>query len=345
MRSMLRLAAAARGRSPLGRGCQRDATPSAAARERLRRGDRGPRRRRRCRAASRRVNVAEGARVEAGATCSSTLATTDVDLALQRARAERAQADAQVRLLQAGSRPEDIQQAEAQVAAAIVRSAGRRGRTRRGARPTRRGSSSCCRTRPARRSSATTPSRDGSWRRRGSRRPPIGVRAAAPRCDRAESRRAAGGDRRRRARASPPSTPDRDARARPRRRPTIVAPIGRHRDVAAGRARRTRRGRHAARRDHRSRSRVGERLRRRAARADAADRSAGDRRHRRRRSAGRAHRVHLPARGVHAAQRADGGRARQARVSREGHRRQHARACSSRACRSRSSSGAAPQAR
>ena len=54
----------------------------------------------------------------------------------------------------------------------------------------------------------------------------------------------------------------------------------------------------------------------------AADRSAGDGRHRRRRSAARAHRVHLAARRVHAAQRADGGRAREARVSREGHRRQ-----------------------
>ena len=43
------------------------------------------------------------------------LDTADTELALTRARAERAQADAQLRLLQAGSRPEDIRQAEAQV--------------------------------------------------------------------------------------------------------------------------------------------------------------------------------------------------------------------------------------
>ena len=46
------------------------------------------------------------------------LDTRDVDLALQRAQAERAQADAQLRLLQAGARAEDIRQAEAQAAAA-----------------------------------------------------------------------------------------------------------------------------------------------------------------------------------------------------------------------------------
>jgi HlyD family secretion protein len=64
------------------------------------------------------VNAVEGARVEAGATL-VTLATTEVDLALQRAYAERAQATAKLQLLQAGSRPEEILQAEAQVAVAI----------------------------------------------------------------------------------------------------------------------------------------------------------------------------------------------------------------------------------
>jgi HlyD family secretion protein len=64
------------------------------------------------------VNAVEGARVEAGATL-VTLATTEIDLALQRAHAERAQATAKLQLLQAGSRPEDILQAEAQVAAAV----------------------------------------------------------------------------------------------------------------------------------------------------------------------------------------------------------------------------------
>jgi len=61
----------------------------------------------------------EGARVEAGATL-VTMSTTDIELALQRTRAELAQADAQWRLLQAGARPEEIRQAEAQVAAATA---------------------------------------------------------------------------------------------------------------------------------------------------------------------------------------------------------------------------------
>ena len=63
------------------------------------------------------VHVIEGARVSAGDVLVE-LATTDVDLALRRAQAERDQAVAQLRLLQAGARPEDIAQAEAQVAAA-----------------------------------------------------------------------------------------------------------------------------------------------------------------------------------------------------------------------------------
>jgi HlyD family secretion protein len=46
------------------------------------------------------------------------IATTDADLALDRARAERAQADAQLRLVRAGARVEDVRQAEAQRAAA-----------------------------------------------------------------------------------------------------------------------------------------------------------------------------------------------------------------------------------
>ena len=44
------------------------------------------------------------------------LDTRDVELQIVRARAERAAADAQLRLLQAGARPEDIRQAQAQVA-------------------------------------------------------------------------------------------------------------------------------------------------------------------------------------------------------------------------------------
>ncbi|MEO8483606.1 MAG: HlyD family efflux transporter periplasmic adaptor subunit [Acidobacteriota bacterium] len=63
------------------------------------------------------VSVNEGARISKSDEV-ATIATDDVDLALRRARAERAQADAQVRLLRAGSRIEDVQQAQAQLAAA-----------------------------------------------------------------------------------------------------------------------------------------------------------------------------------------------------------------------------------
>jgi HlyD family secretion protein len=63
------------------------------------------------------VRAVEGARVEAGEVV-ATISTVDLDFALQRARAERDQADAMYRLLQAGARPEDIKQAEAQVATA-----------------------------------------------------------------------------------------------------------------------------------------------------------------------------------------------------------------------------------
>jgi HlyD family secretion protein len=65
------------------------------------------------------VAVAEGDRVQHGGMIAR-LDTRDVELALQRARAERAQADAQLRLLQAGARPEDVRQAEAQAAAAAA---------------------------------------------------------------------------------------------------------------------------------------------------------------------------------------------------------------------------------
>ena len=63
--------------------------------------------------------IAEGDRVKQGDVVAR-LDTRDVDLALQRAQAERSQADAQLRLLQAGARPEDIRQAQAQVAAAAA---------------------------------------------------------------------------------------------------------------------------------------------------------------------------------------------------------------------------------
>jgi HlyD family secretion protein len=65
------------------------------------------------------VTVTEGARIDAGQTL-VILATTDTDLALRQAHAERDQASAQWRLLRAGSRAEDIQQAEALFAAATA---------------------------------------------------------------------------------------------------------------------------------------------------------------------------------------------------------------------------------
>jgi HlyD family secretion protein len=61
--------------------------------------------------------VAEGDRVAAGALLAR-LDTADTELAINRAKADRQAADAQLRLLLAGSRKEDIRQADAQRAAA-----------------------------------------------------------------------------------------------------------------------------------------------------------------------------------------------------------------------------------
>jgi HlyD family secretion protein len=63
------------------------------------------------------VAVAEGDRVAAGAPLAK-IDTTDVDLALQHAIAEREQVEAQLRLLLAGSRAEDIRQSESQLKSA-----------------------------------------------------------------------------------------------------------------------------------------------------------------------------------------------------------------------------------
>ena len=68
------------------------------------------------------MSIAEGDRVKQGQVVAR-LDTRDIELALQRARAERAQADAQLRLLQAGARREDVRQAEAQVGAASAEAA------------------------------------------------------------------------------------------------------------------------------------------------------------------------------------------------------------------------------
>ncbi|MBI2220869.1 MAG: efflux RND transporter periplasmic adaptor subunit [Acidobacteria bacterium] len=63
------------------------------------------------------VAVEEGARVAAGALLAR-IDKTDLALARERAMAERAAADAQLRLLQAGARPEELRQGQAQVEAA-----------------------------------------------------------------------------------------------------------------------------------------------------------------------------------------------------------------------------------
>ena len=63
------------------------------------------------------LRVAEGDRVRAGDVLAA-LDTADAELALARVRADEQQAQAQLRLLQAGARPEDIRQAEAQSASA-----------------------------------------------------------------------------------------------------------------------------------------------------------------------------------------------------------------------------------
>ncbi len=71
------------------------------------------------------LKVAEGDRVEAGQAIAQ-LDVADTRLALQRAQAERAHADAQLRLLLAGARPEEIRQAEAQLRAAEAETAAAR---------------------------------------------------------------------------------------------------------------------------------------------------------------------------------------------------------------------------
>jgi HlyD family secretion protein len=63
------------------------------------------------------VRVAEGDRIKAGDLIAR-IDTSDTDLALRRAAAERDQAAAQLALLRAGSRPEDIRQASAQLQSA-----------------------------------------------------------------------------------------------------------------------------------------------------------------------------------------------------------------------------------
>jgi HlyD family secretion protein len=63
------------------------------------------------------IKVDEGDRVSPGALLLR-LDTSDAELAVRRVEAERAQAQAQLRLLQAGARPEDVRQARAQAESA-----------------------------------------------------------------------------------------------------------------------------------------------------------------------------------------------------------------------------------
>jgi HlyD family secretion protein len=60
------------------------------------------------------LTVKEGDRVEPNQTI-LTLDTRDTELSIDRAKAERAAAEAQVRLIQAGARPEDLRQAQSQI--------------------------------------------------------------------------------------------------------------------------------------------------------------------------------------------------------------------------------------
>lgn len=65
------------------------------------------------------LRVSEGDRVTAGSTIAQ-LDVRDIDLQIARAKAERVAAEAQLRVLEAGSRVEDIRQAQAQVDAAVA---------------------------------------------------------------------------------------------------------------------------------------------------------------------------------------------------------------------------------
>ena len=207
------------------------------------------------------VTVQEGQRVEAGAVV-ATLSPVDIDLALARIRAERAQAEAQLNLLlrraAAGRHPA---QAEAQAAAA---SADQR------AAETELASARIDEARFQQlmdRNAGVAKQRDDAVARR--QLAEARVHAAAERLSAAKSTvervkagRAARRDRRgaRQGRRRWMPRPRFWNTTAPKRRSS--RPIGGHRGVAPRRARRTGRRRRADRPRGRSRSRVGERLRR-----------------------------------------------------------------------------------
>ena len=250
------------------------------------------------------LEVDEGDRVAAGQVIAR-LDTRDTELAIAR-EAERAQADAQLRLLRAGSRSEDVRQAAAQCAGAAAEvasaeadlaSAEARPRALRGAPPLQR------RIAQAARRCAVAAGRDEGAARGVRQRATAGketlarVEAGA----RPQEIEAAARVSRRWTRSSRRSkSRSRDA--------TITAPVAGLVTEKLADRRRAPRSAHAARRRHRPRSRVGRRVRRRAGRAAAAPRAGGHALHRRRGRRNSGHReVHLSEGGVHAAQRADRG--------------------------------------
>ena len=246
-----------------------------------------------------------------------TLDTRDVQLAIDRARAEQAAAEAQLRLVQAGARVEDIRQAESQIdtARADVAAAAIGARRRRtGPRALRHPAQEQLGLAQAARRCGDD---DGMWRGTASRQPQSRVRTAEEGARQASRRRASRRDRCR----TRPRERRRRRRSRHSRRAstdaTLLSPVAGlvteklvevGEMIAAARAGRGRRG---------SRSRVGRRVRAGADRAADQDRPAGHGLHRCRRRWHRRHDLlHLAEGRVHAAQRADRGRAIEARLPR-----------------------------
>ena len=111
------------------------------------------------------LRVMEGDRVAAGDLIGR-LDATDTELQIARARADRAAADAQLRALQAGARPEEIRQAQAEVEAAEAEAAGANAELKAAETDLERFEAAPRERR--RRRSATMPERASRWRRSGS---------------------------------------------------------------------------------------------------------------------------------------------------------------------------------
>ena len=257
------------------------------------------------------------------------LDTADAELALARARAEREQADAQLRLLRAG---------RARRGHPPGRGAGRRRRRPTSARPRRSSPSAQA---DVERFEALLASNSGSRKQRDdavtrrdvAEQRVAGARASACARRARTSARLRAGARREEIDAARARVAAADAQIATWQKAiadaTVTAPVAgivTEKLVDVGELVQPAR---AARRHHRSRSRVGERLRRRAGRAAAAPRPAGDALHRRRRRRHSGHgQLHLGEGRVHAAQRADGGGPLEARLPRQGRRSTTRTACS-----------------